>query len=222
MRISELSRRSGVSVPTLKYYLRDGLLPPGTPTAVNQADYSEEHLRRLRLIEILADVGGLNLRAVRNVLDAIDDERLSTHRMLGVAHHALGPEGSDGEIPGEMTAALADVDRFLAGRNWWVSPEAPARRALAQSLVTLRRMGRHADEVVLERYADAADRLAAEELSSVTRAGSRIEAIENLVVGTVVFEAVLIALRRLAQEHHSARRLSSARPRRSERRSLGR
>ncbi len=31
MRISELSRRSGVSIPTIKYYLRDGLLPPAAP-----------------------------------------------------------------------------------------------------------------------------------------------------------------------------------------------
>lgn len=42
----------------------------------------------------------------------------------------------------------------------------------------------------------------------MTGSRSRIAAIESLVVGTVVFEAVLVALRRLAQEHHSARRLS--------------
>ncbi len=46
MRISELSRRSGVSIPTIKYYLRDGLLPAGRATAANQADYDEDHLRR--------------------------------------------------------------------------------------------------------------------------------------------------------------------------------
>ncbi|WP_079051275.1 MerR family DNA-binding transcriptional regulator [Streptomyces curacoi] len=37
MKISELSRRSGVSIPTIKYYLRDGLLPHGQATATNQA-----------------------------------------------------------------------------------------------------------------------------------------------------------------------------------------
>jgi DNA-binding transcriptional MerR regulator len=44
MRISELSARSGISVPTIKFYLREGLLPPGSPRAVNQADYGEPHL----------------------------------------------------------------------------------------------------------------------------------------------------------------------------------
>ena len=37
MRISELSTASGVPVPTLKFYLREGLLPPGDAIAVNQA-----------------------------------------------------------------------------------------------------------------------------------------------------------------------------------------
>jgi DNA-binding transcriptional MerR regulator len=40
MRIAELSRRSGVSVPTIKYYLREGLLPPGERTSPNQALYN--------------------------------------------------------------------------------------------------------------------------------------------------------------------------------------
>lgn len=211
MRISQLSRTSGVPIATLKYYLREGLLPPGAPTAVNQAEYGDEHLRRLRLIAVLTDIGGLSLRAVGNVLDAIDDDHLSTHRMLGVAHHALGPHDDDERLPPDVEAAQADVDRLLRARRWRVSPGAPARRALARALATLRRMGRDPDAAVLDRYADAADRLAAEELTSVITTGSRIDAIENLVVGTVVFESVLLALRRLAQEHHSARRLTASR-----------
>ena len=37
MRISELARRSGLPVATVKYYLREGLLPAGEPTAATQA-----------------------------------------------------------------------------------------------------------------------------------------------------------------------------------------
>ena len=51
MRIAELSRQSGVPVPTIKYYLREGLLPAGELTSPNQASYGETHLRRLRLEE---------------------------------------------------------------------------------------------------------------------------------------------------------------------------
>ncbi len=50
-----------------------------------------------------------------------------------------------------------------------------------------------------------------------TRAtSSRTETVEAAVVGTVRFEAALVALRRLAEEHHSAGHFgaASANPRR--------
>ena len=41
MRISELSAQTGVPVPTIKYYLREGLLPEGERSAPTQAAYGE-------------------------------------------------------------------------------------------------------------------------------------------------------------------------------------
>ena len=41
MRISELSARTGVPVATIKYYLREGLLPEGERTAPTQATYAD-------------------------------------------------------------------------------------------------------------------------------------------------------------------------------------
>ena len=57
IRISELSRRSGVPVPTIKFYIREGILSRGESTAPNQARYSEEHLNRLALIGALQQAG---------------------------------------------------------------------------------------------------------------------------------------------------------------------
>jgi DNA-binding transcriptional MerR regulator len=209
MRVSELSRRSRVPIPTIKFYLREGLLPPGDSMGPRQAEYSPEHLRRLRLIRALSEAGGLKLQQVRAVLRAIDDQKLPIHRLLGVAHHALGPPSDQSEPPPDVVEARAEVDRFLARLGWRVSEEAPARRALADALVTLRRMGRDADARVFERYARVADRVAAREVASVADAGSRAETVEQAVVGTVAFEVALVALRRLAQEHHSALRFSA-------------
>jgi DNA-binding transcriptional MerR regulator len=205
VRISELSRASGISIPTIKYYLREGLLPPGSPTAPNQATYSERHLRRLRLIGMLSDIGGMSLRAARAVLDAIDDERVGMHELLGVAHHALGPSPDAHDPAPDVLEARAEVDRFLADLGWHVGRGAPARWSLARALVTLRRLGRDADAKVFAPYARAVDRLAAKEVATVVPT-SRAEAVEGVVVGTVVFETALVALRRLAQEHHSAQR----------------
>jgi DNA-binding transcriptional MerR regulator len=65
MKMAELSRVTDVPVTTLKYYLREGLLPQGRVTAVNQADYDHDHVRRVRLVRALLDLGGLGVDDVR-------------------------------------------------------------------------------------------------------------------------------------------------------------
>lgn len=219
MRVSELSRASGASVPTIKYYLREGLLPPGHPTARNQAVYSDDHLHRLRLIRVLVDVGGLDLASVRAVLDALADETLSVHDLLGVAHHALGPPPDPAPVDADVQRAREEVDAFLRELGWRLTPDAPSRRKLADALVALRRLGREVNASIFLPYAQLADELAARELASMPAAGEapRAELVERAVVGTVVFEAVLVALRKLAQEHHSAIRFGAQGRRRGRR-----
>ena len=205
MRISELSRTSDVSVPTIKYYLREGLLPPGSATGPNQAEYGEDHVHRLRLIRVLMDVGGLSVAAIRDVLDAIADESLSMHEVAGRTQYALGPAATDADddLPEDLQRARTEVDRFLDDLGWHITEEAPGRRALAEALVALWRLGRDYDVEVFRRYAELADQLAAHEVTIIRPEATRTEAVEAVVVGVVVFEAVLVALRRLAQEHQS-------------------
>ena len=212
MRIAELSRRGGVPVATVKYYLREGLLPPGEATARNQADYAEEHLHRLRLVRALLEVGKLPLASVRDVLAAVDEESLPLHEVLGRAHHALGPRDAGGPEPEDVRRARNEVDGLLVALGWRVSQAAPGRRALADALVALRRLGRDVGPEAFEPYAKVAESLAAGELAHLDgHEGSRADLVEAVVVGTVVFEAALVALRRLAQEHHSALRAAARR-----------
>jgi DNA-binding transcriptional MerR regulator len=209
MRISELSRSTGVTVPTIKFYLREAILPPGRRTAANQAEYDDGHVRRLRLIRALAEVGGLPLATVRDVLRAVDDPSVPMHDAIGIAHRALAPELEEPADPA-VADARGEVDRFLDRLGWQVSPDAPARDELALVLVTLRGLGwPNADTRLFARYARAADRLATGEIERTARpAATRAEIVERAVVGTVVFDAVLSALRRLAQEHRSAARFA--------------
>jgi len=207
VRISELSRVSGVSIATIKYYLRAGVLGPGRHTARNQAQYGDAHAHRLRLIRVLMDVGGLSLAAVSDVLDAIDDNRLPLHRLMGVAHHALGPHATAAPAP-DVTEAQSDVGELIERLGWKVSARAPARGALAEALVALRRLGYGGGVEVLAPYAELAGELAGRELTTVAPGAARHEVVEHVVVGTVVFEAAFVALRRLAQEHHSAARFA--------------
>src|SRR4051794_8074570 len=91
MRISELSRVSGVPVATIKYYLREGLLPAGIPTSATSASYDERHVDRLNLIRALVDVGRVPIARVREVVTALEQPPTSWHDLLGAAHGALPP-----------------------------------------------------------------------------------------------------------------------------------
>lgn len=204
MRISELSDRSGRSIPTIKYYLREGLLPPGRRTAANQAEYSEATLHRLRLITTLLDTGGLPIATVRTVLAAVDDDALSLHEVLGVAHHGLALRTAGDAQSNELNEAQREIDELIDRLGWVVKADAPARRELAATLLALRQLGWNVGADVFSRYARAADELASWELSQTPSTGSRAAAVEAVVIGTVVFEGALMALRRLAEEHHSA------------------
>jgi len=51
-----------------------------------------------------------------------------------------------------------------------------------------------------------ADRLARHEIANLDDRKDRIGLLEEMVVGQVVFATVLLTLRRLAEEHHSAAR----------------
>lgn len=74
MRMAELSKRSGIGVSTIKFYLREGLLPSGERTQANQAQYDDGHLARLQLIRALSEVGRLSLAEIGRVLEAADSE----------------------------------------------------------------------------------------------------------------------------------------------------
>ncbi|MFE1265578.1 MerR family transcriptional regulator [Streptomyces albogriseolus] len=220
MRISELSRRSGVSIPTIKYYLRDGLLPAGRPTAANQAEYDEDHVRRLRLIRSLIGVRGLSVSATKDVLAAVDEQQGDMHLLLGLVLGALPVERSgrpprrDGaaEPAGAGAAAggaAGDVAALTAEMGWKTSPNPPAAQVVAETLETMRALGVDYDWRSLVPYAELADRAARLDLDQLPDAGDPLQQAERAVLLTVLLEPALLALRRLAQEHHSALRFGN-------------
>jgi hypothetical protein len=152
----------------------------------------------------------LSLASVRSVLSAIDDEALSVHDLLAVAHRALPPSPDETAVRADIEQARRDIDRYLEQLGWDAPVEASPRLTLANALASLRRLGRPVGPEIFEPYARLADRLAAHEVASVPTGAPRAETVEAVVVGTVVFEAALTALRRLAQAHHSARRFGGA------------
>lgn len=207
VRIGELSRRAGVSVPTIKYYVREGLLPAGRLTSPNQASYEETHVQRLRLIRALLDVGGLSVAGIREVIAAIDDPERPVHKVLGAAADRVVPhyENEQGEAADDLRAARAAVADLIARRGWRTYAGSPAAEALAVALAALDSVGHGAFAEVLDAYADAAEQVARVDVDYVARNVVREELVESVVVGTVLGDAMFAALRRMAHVDASDR-----------------
>ncbi|MCF3118662.1 MerR family transcriptional regulator [Streptomyces arenae] len=204
MRIGELSRRTGVPVPTIKYYVREGLLSQGELSSPNQAHYDETHERRLRLIRALLEVGGLKVAAIAEVLGAVDDPGRTLHKVLGEAAHRLGVQGRTGD-DAEATAARAAVTGLIARRGWRADESNPAAEELSRALAAMSRVGHGAFAELLDEYAEAAELVARADLGYVDRHVAVEDLVESVVIGTVLGEAVFNALRRLAHVDASAR-----------------
>jgi DNA-binding transcriptional MerR regulator len=212
MRMAELSRRTGVPVPTIKYYLREGLLPPGERTSPNQATYDEPHVRRLKVVRAMVEVGGMSIAAVRDVLDAVDSPDESPWKVLGAVQQRLEPAYPDGE--GEhWDVARKHVEEVITKRGWYVNLDAPAAHTLVAALASLYELGRDDLVGLLERYAEASELVAEVDVHKVTMRGRGMDdVIEGVVIGTVIGEKMFGALRRLAHQHTTARTLGVAPP----------
>src|SRR3954471_4408098 len=127
MKVSELSDRSGLPVQTIKYYIREGLLPKGAATAATRAEYDDTHLERLRLIRALREVGELPIASVKHIVGAVDDETVGLHDLLGTAASDLNPRTEPQPDDPDWRAAREDVDAIIAELGWRVAPEAPTR-----------------------------------------------------------------------------------------------
>src|SRR5690625_2492661 len=159
MRMAELSRRSGMSVATIKYYLREGLLHPGCRTSVNQAVYDHDHLQRLGLIRALTAVAGLPLSTVRKVVEAVSTSVTDIDAMAVTQDALVGQASADAADDRSQVDPKPVLDRIVAKRGWTCEPASPAYRAAEQAIA---QWGAQARTEILERldeYAEAADRV---------------------------------------------------------------
>ncbi len=66
--MSELVARTGISAPTVRYYLAENLLPPPVRLAANRFLYDERHVEVIRLVRLLRERRGLSLESIRAML----------------------------------------------------------------------------------------------------------------------------------------------------------
>ena len=205
MRLAELCAETGVPAATVKYYLREGLLPVGRRLSATRAEYGPAHLERLRLIRALIERGGVTIDGVRRIVSAIENPPASRHDFLGEAQQAI-----DGPPP--PVAVSAEAQEAVERLGW---PECePARLAHLQAAMdTAALAGFPVTVDRLVAYGQALEQVALfdlEALAADPRSATPEGALTHVAVGTVVTDAVLVALRRLAQEHESERRFASS------------
>jgi DNA-binding transcriptional MerR regulator len=209
MRISELSETTGVAVATIKYYLREGLLQPGRKRAERLAEYDESHVRRLRLLRALRELGDVPVDKLRALVAVAEGGTGTVHEMFAGAADALAPRPTPAGPDRPYTRQIADD---LIARAGWTSVRGDSvdRDNLATVLEATVRYGTHpADPDEVRPYLEAADRIARYEIAHLDGSKRRLELLEEMVVGQVVFGQLLLVLRRLAEEHHSASRFDA-------------
>ena len=205
MRIGELSRATEVPVPTIKYYLREGLLPAGELSSPNQASYGEPHVRRLRLIRALVELAQVPVAQVKDILESLDSD-VPLHEQIGRAHRALTPTRKQAASEEARAAATTQVTDLITRRGWSVDPDAPALSTLIETVAALRTLGQDNLVSFLDAYAEAVERFTALEIDAVTTNPTRDQLAESVVIGTILGETLISSLRLLAQESISAHR----------------
>jgi DNA-binding transcriptional MerR regulator len=210
MRLAELSERSGVSTATIKYYLREGLLAPGRQINTTTAEYDEEHLRRLRLIRAMIQVGRVPVATVREVLGHVDDDSLPRAMRLGAAVWAM-PQVPEPDADDEFVrGARASMEELLRTLGWSnaqaLTTISPSFRSLVVATAALRRLGYDWDPETLVPYARLMHQVAELDMEFMESHVSEAEKAEVAVLGVVLVEPMLRALHRLAQEEESTRR----------------
>ncbi|MEU1197712.1 MerR family transcriptional regulator [Streptomyces sp. NPDC005813] len=210
MRLAELSERSGVPIATIKYYLREGLLAPGRQINARTAEYDEEHLRRLRLVRAMIQVGRLPVATVREVLGHVDDDSLGRALRLGAAVWALPqvpePDEDDEYVRAAHQEAAALLDRLGWENAKRLSTISPAYRSLVVAVAAFRRLGYSFGAELLVPYAELMHRTAVLDLDNMETQPSEEERIEWAILGAIINEPILQALHRLAQEEETTRR----------------
>lgn len=202
MQLKDLSELSGVPAASVKFYLREGLLPAGEAVHATRAEYSLRHVERLGLIQALRRIVGLNIEQIRGLLRMADDgaPRLA---LLAAVQRVVLKLDMAGAGSGEAGTGASDAVVHL--RNW---PDYPsdARNALNAHVELMHSLGIEVTDEVLDTYSKAMDDVARFDIAATTSPESIDELILTAAIGMHMHSQLLLRLLALAQASHAIRR----------------
>lgn len=212
----DLTRETGLPRETIHFYITQGLLPPGTKTGRNTAEYGSEHLERLQRIRELQAKHFLPLRAIKALLeDELAAENLTPEQESLLARvRATMPDFGRGEAgpvrladaAGDLLSA-SDVEQLREAGVIEVSGRGASARVSAEDAEILRawaaaraagltpELGFHPGDIAI--YDHAIRRLVREEVKKFSRAYAdrpTSEAIEAIATVLPVIERLLTVM----------------------------
>lgn len=193
MKISALSATSGVSVATIKFYLREGLIPSGRPTGPRTAEYDVEHVNRLEVVRGLREVANLPVESIRQLMMAVNDESVTAFGLMAMAHAAVIPAH-------QYVAENSDLAEHLYHElGWKISSKSPVFAMTSGLLNALEREGVSTSRSALAPWVNAA-RIAASAGTSTLRPNvSRAQLVRDVAVGTFLGNQLMLVLHMASQ-----------------------
>jgi DNA-binding transcriptional MerR regulator len=204
--LGELAAAAGLPVGTVKYYLREGLLPAGRLRSATRADYDDTHLQRLRLLRLLREVGEVPIERLRGLVEVLDSGGAGLDLLGSGAAALVATPRRPASAHDDRAARLArDV---LAERGWALQPGSPWHDRLTDVLATALEFepeGPGPLEDLVRHYARVADEIGEADVAALD-AEEPAALLAQLVVGQVVYGRLLEVLRQVAEAHHAVRR----------------
>ena len=110
MKIGTLAREAGVAIDTVRYYERQGLLPPPQRSASGYRQYGQEDVARLRFIRRSKGLG-FTLEEIRELLDLSGRREVDMAGMKAAAIQKLA--GIDEKLS-ELQRVRAGLEALVA------------------------------------------------------------------------------------------------------------
>ncbi|MFZ3034143.1 MAG: MerR family transcriptional regulator [Parvibaculum sp.] len=121
MKMKELERVTGLGRETIRYYIREGLLPEPERPKKNVAIYGKAHVRRLELIKRLQQERYLPLNLIKTIVTAEADNPVTGFEAFIGLETRLGPllsersaNGATGLAPRRFTDVVKEAGLSMA------------------------------------------------------------------------------------------------------------
>lgn len=135
MKIGDLARRVGIPIDTVRYYERNGLLPPPARRASGYREYDESDIPRLRFV-LRAKILGFSLAEIRELLELSDEHEGDVANLKAAARAKLAEIEERMEQLGRIRDALRAMVDACPGEG--SVSQCPIRAALLENEKFLR------------------------------------------------------------------------------------